>query len=155
MAFARPLDSRFADLSDFPYSPHYVNFNGFRMAFIDEQTADYCKQTSPVFLCLHGVPTYSYLYRKIIPVLLRSNDSHHKGVRVICPDVIGFGRSDKPTANNASIHSLRFHRSSVVQLVSHLKVANLTLIVQDWGMLANAALSTVICREPRTRAQAG
>eukprot|EP01084_Bolivina_argentea_P223386 377982_1 len=141
--FVRTPESRFTDLPDFPYKPNYVDLpssNGLRLAFIDEKTNNYIDKKSNVFLCLHGVPTYSFLYRKIIPVLLKSNESHNNGIRVICPDFIGFGRSDKPTQNNSSIHNLEFHRNSIIFLISHLQLTNITLIVQDWGGLIGATL---------------
>eukprot|EP01084_Bolivina_argentea_P223387 377983_1 len=135
MAFVRTPEARFNNLHNFPYSPNYVTIEGLRLAYIDEKTPNYINGKSHTFLCLHGVPTYGYIYRNIIPVLLSSNSSHNNGVRVICPDFIGFGRSDKPTSKNASIHSLKFHRDSIIQLITRLNLSNITLIVQDWGGL--------------------
>src|SRR5579871_5174197 len=83
----RTPDERFADLPGFPYKPHYVEVNGLRMHYLDEGKGD------PI-LCLHGEPSWCYLYRKMVPALTKSH-------RVVAPDLIGFGRSDKPTERSA------------------------------------------------------
>jgi len=84
----RTPDGRFADLPDFPYPPRYVSdlpgFGGLRVHYLDVGSQD----AERTFLCLHGEPTWSYLYRKMIPVILES------GARVVAPDLFGFGRSD-------------------------------------------------------------
>ena len=90
MTVLRTPDECFADLPGYPFEPHYVEveaegFDAVRMHYVDEGPAD-----GPVALLLHGQPTWSYLYRKVIPVLVE------QGIRVIAPDNIGFGRSDKP-----------------------------------------------------------
>ena len=82
----RTPEDRFAGLTDFPYTPHYLELGGLRMAYIDEGPRD-----APPVLLMHGEPTWSYLYRKMIPVLVAA------GHRVLAPDLIGFGRSDKPS----------------------------------------------------------
>ena len=82
----RTPEARFAGLTDFPYTPHYLELGGLRMAYIDEGPRD-----APPVLLMHGEPTWSYLYRKMIPVLVAA------GHRVLAPDLIGFGRSDKPS----------------------------------------------------------
>ena len=91
----RTPEERFANLPAFPYVPQYLDdlagYEGLRLAYIDEGTAD----AEQVFLCLHGEPTWSYLYRKMIPVFTQS------GARVVCPDLFGFGRSDKPVDDDA------------------------------------------------------
>ena len=83
----RTPEERFAHIADFPYGPKYIEVGGLRIAYIDEGPRD----AAPILL-MHGEPTWSYLYRKMIPGLLAA------GHRVIAPDLVGFGRSDKPTA---------------------------------------------------------
>ena len=120
----RTDDSRFTGLPDWPYQPHYVGdltgYEGLRMHYVDEGPAD-----APVFLCLHGEPTWAYLYRKMIPVFLES------GARVVAPDFFGFGRSDKPVAD--SDYTVDFHRNALLRLIERLDLTDVTLVVQDWG----------------------
>ncbi len=122
----RTPEERFADLPGFPYRPHYTDglagFAGLRMAYIDEGPAD-----SDVVLCLHGEPTWSYLYRKMIPVFLDA------GLRVVAPDFFGFGRSDKPVHD--ADYTFDFHRNSILALLKALDLRDITLVVQDWGGL--------------------
>ena len=121
----RTPDSRFQGLPDFSYEPNYVN----SLPGYEELRAHYLdlgpKNAEHTFLCLHGEPTWSYLYRKMIPVMLES------GARVIAPDFFGFGRSDKPVQD--SDYTFHFHRNFLLRLVEHLKLYNITLVVQDWG----------------------
>lgn len=121
----RTPDSRFTDLPDFPFPPRYLNdlpgYEGLRTHYLDLGPRD-AEQT---FLCLHGEPTWSYIYRKMIPVILAS------GGRVIAPDFIGFGRSDKPVQD--SDYGFHFHRNHLLRFVEHLALTNITLVVQDWG----------------------
>jgi pimeloyl-ACP methyl ester carboxylesterase len=98
------------------------------MAYVDEGPRD----AERVFVCLHGNPTWSYLYRKMIPVFLES------GARVVAPDMIGFGRSDKPVDELA--HSFAFHRASLAAWVESLGLQRITLVVQDWGGLFGLTL---------------
>jgi len=123
----RTPEDRFAELPGFPYAPRYVEtlpgFTGLRMAYVDEGPAD-AQQT---FLCLHGEPTWSYLYRKMIPVFSAS------GARVVAPDLFGFGRSDKPAA--VEDYTFHFHRDSLLAFVEHLDLRGITLVCQDWGGL--------------------
>src|SRR5690242_10227613 len=92
MEALRTPDERFASLPDFPFAPHYVEVPSgdggatLRVHYLDEGPAD-----GPVVLCMHGEPSWSFLYRKMLPVLTGA------GLRCIAPDLIGFGRSDKPT----------------------------------------------------------
>lgn len=120
--FVRTEESAFANIPDFPYRPHYTEVAGLRIAFIDEGPRD-----APVVLLMHGEPTWSFLYRKMIPVLLQA------GLRVVAPDLVGFGRSDKPT--RAGDYSYRHH----VQWMNAWLLANdlsgITLFCQDWGSL--------------------
>lgn len=90
------------------------------MHYIDEGAKD-----AEVFLCLHGEPTWAYLYRKMIPVFLES------GVRVVAPDFYGFGRSDKPVDDD--VYTWDFHRGSLVAFIERFDLTNITLVVQDWG----------------------
>jgi haloalkane dehalogenase len=123
--FVRTLDVRFEKLSGFPFEPSYVDslpgYEGLRAHYLDLGPKD-AKRT---FLCLHGEPTWSYLYRKMIPVMLESD------ARVVAPDFFGFGRSDKPTQD--SEYSFHFHREFLLRLVEHVAARNITLVVQDWG----------------------
>jgi haloalkane dehalogenase len=111
----RTPDDRFDGL--LPFGPHYLDQDGLRMHYLDEGGGD------PV-LCLHGEPTWSYLYRKMIPVLAPD-------ARVVAPDYFGFGRSDKPT--DVGWYTFDRHRASIARLVEALDLRRLTLVVQDWG----------------------
>lgn len=90
------------------------------------------KDTKEVFLCLHGQPTWSYLYRRMIPKFLKV------GIRVIAPDYFGFGRSDKPVKEEA--YTFDFHRNSILQFIEKLNLENITLVCQDWGGLIGLTL---------------
>lgn len=123
--FVRTPEDRFADLADFPYSPKYVEIQGLRMAYIDEGSAD-----AGTFLLLHGEPTWSYLYRRMIPPLLDA------GYRIVAPDLIGFGRSDKPTERAA--YTYAGHVAWLTEFVGGLDdrpATGVHLFVQDWGGL--------------------
>jgi haloalkane dehalogenase len=121
MEALRTPDSRFADLEGFPFEPHYVELSdGLRMHYLDEGP-----RTAPPVLLLHGQPTWSYLYRNVIPTLVAS------GLRAIAPDMIGFGRSDKPTRRTD--YSLRAHTAWLFELFHELDLTDVTLVVQDWG----------------------
>ena len=121
----RTPEERFANLPNFPYAPNYVEtlpgYEGCRMHYIDEGPST----AEDVYLCLHGEPTWSYLYRKMIPPFLSA------GGRVVAPDWFGFGRSDKPV--NDSDITFSFHRNSLLRLIEHLDLRNITLVCQDWG----------------------
>jgi haloalkane dehalogenase len=117
----RTPDDRFENLPGYDFAPHYVDHaNGLRMHYLDEGAGD------PVFLCLHGQPSWCYLYRKMIPFL-----SPHG--RVIAPDLFGFGRSDKPVED--AVYTFDFHRQSLVDFIEALDLTNITLVCQDWGGL--------------------
>lgn len=116
---------RFAALPGYPWPAHW--FEG-AMAYVDEGPRD----AQQVFLCLHGNPTWSYLYRKMVPVFLEA------GARVVAPDMIGFGRSHKPAQESA--HSFEFHRGRLAALVEALDLQRITLVVQDWGGLFGLTL---------------
>jgi len=122
MRAVRTPDDRFANLPGWSYAPHYVDLvDGMRLHYIDEGPA-----SGPVFLCLHGEPTWSYLYRKMIPVLVEA------GGRVLAPDWYGFGRSDKPVDD--ATYTFNFHRDTLVRFVEHMELrGDVTLVCQDWG----------------------
>jgi haloalkane dehalogenase len=113
----RTPDARFANLPDFPFEPHYLDQDGLRMHYLDEG------EGAPVLL-LHGEPTWSFLYRKLIPPLARV-------ARCVAPDYFGFGRSDKPTS--LDWYSYDRHTESVARLLRELDLRDVTLVVQDWG----------------------
>jgi len=118
--FLRTPDENFAGLVEFPYEPHYLDVDGLRMHYVDEGPAD-----APVALMLHGMPTWSYLYRSIIPTMLAA------GYRCIAPDHIGFGRSDKVT--NPGWYDIARHTAYLSRLIEMLDLHDVTIFVQDWG----------------------
>jgi haloalkane dehalogenase len=120
----RTPDDRFVNLPGYSFAPHYLEHkNGLRMHYLDEGSRD---AGAPVFLCLHGQPSWSYLYRKMIPVFA----SHG---RVLAPDLFGFGRSDKPVDDD--VYTIDFHRDALVEFIEELNLQNITLVCQDWGGL--------------------
>ena len=122
MPFVRTPDARFAALPDFPYEPHYAEVDGLRMAYIDEGPRD-----GQVVLLLHGEPTWSYLYRHMIPILSRA------GYRVIAPDMIGMGRSDKPV--QIADYTYLQHVAWISGFIDTMDLHDITAFVQDWGSL--------------------
>lgn len=128
----RTPDERFAALPDWPYAPNYVDdlpgYEGLRAHYVDEGPKD----ASRVFLCVHGEPSWAFLYRKMIPIFAAS------GARVVAPDFFGFGRSDKPVDDAA--YTVRFHRDYLLALLKRLELKNITLVVQDWGGLIGLTL---------------
>ena len=116
----RTPDSNFTGLVDFPFAPHYLDIDGLRMHYVDEGPRD-----APVALLVHGMPTWSYLYRFMIPPLLAA------GYRCVAPDHIGFGRSDKVT--EPSWYNIARHTSNLTRLVEHLDLTDISIFVQDWG----------------------
>jgi len=120
--FLRTDESCFSQVPDFPYTPHYLEVGGLRVAYIDEGPRD-----APAVLLMHGEPTWSFLYRKMIPVLLAA------GCRVIAPDLVGFGRSDKPT--RAADYSYLNHVLWMSAWLEATDLRQLTLFCQDWGSL--------------------
>ncbi|MBJ7469165.1 MAG: tRNA adenosine(34) deaminase TadA [Rhodoferax sp.] len=121
----RTPEARFADLPDYPWPPNYLSdlpaLDGLRMHYLDEGPKD----AQRTYLCLHGNPAWSYLYRKMIPVFTGA------GHRVVAPDLIGFGKSDKPKKD--SVHQFDFHRQVLLEFVERLDLKNIVLVVQDWG----------------------
>jgi haloalkane dehalogenase len=121
MDVLRTPDEAFAELPGFPFSPQYAELpDGLRMHYVDEGPRD-----AEAVLLLHGQPTWSYLYRTVIDRLV----AH--GLRAVAPDLVGFGRSDKPTARTA--HSVRGHVAWVTQFADAVELRDVTLVVQDWG----------------------
>ncbi|MEM6617856.1 MAG: haloalkane dehalogenase [Pseudomonadota bacterium] len=131
MDIFRTPDSRFETLPDWPYAPHYLDslpgYAGLRVHYVDEGPRD-----APVVLCLHGEPTWAYLYRRMIPVFLGA------GYRVVAPDWLGFGRSDKPTDD--AVYGFDWHRNMMLELIDWLALRQITLVVQDWGGLLGLTL---------------
>lgn len=126
----RTPDERFENLPGWPYAPRYVDdlpgYEGLRMHYVDEGPAD----ADVTFLCLHGEPTWAYLYRKMIPVFTRAN-SQKGGHRAVALDMFGFGRSDKPVEDAA--YTYHFHRDALLAFVEKLDLKNICLVCQDWG----------------------
>ncbi|NVJ96636.1 MAG: alpha/beta fold hydrolase [Alphaproteobacteria bacterium] len=125
MEAIRTPDERFENLPDWPFTPNYVDdlpgYEGLRAHYVDEGPKD----AERTFLCLHGEPSWSYLYRHMIPHFVAS------GARVIAPDLLGFGRSDKPLRHED--YSFHFHRNFLMRLIERLDLQNITLVCQDWG----------------------
>jgi len=127
MKFLRTPDYRFANLPGYPFAPHYVEVDDFeggrlRMHYVDEGP----RSAHPVLL-LHGEPSWSYLYRKMIVALSRA------GCRAVAPDLIGFGKSDKPTER--ADYTYARHVAWITAFVEALDLENITLVCQDWGSL--------------------
>lgn len=124
---ARTPDERFANLPAWTYAPHYIDdlagFEGLRLHYIDEGPQD----APATFLCLHGEPSWSYLYRKMLPVFTAA------GFRVVAPDWFGFGRSDKAVKDE--VYTFAFHRNTLAAFLDRMALSNVCLVVQDWGGL--------------------
>lgn len=120
--FVRTPDQCFADLPDYPWAPNYADVDGMRMHYVDAGDPD-----GEIVLLLHGQPDWSYLYRRMIPVLAAA------GLRVLAPDLIGFGKSDKPV----QLADYRFlqHVAWIEEFIDVLGLQAITPVVQDWGSL--------------------
>ncbi len=131
-AALRTPDERFAGLPGFPFAPRWLEdlpgFEGLRVHYLDEGPTSAAR----VFLCLHGEPTWSYLYRRMIPVFTAA------GHRVVAPDLLGFGRSDKP--EEEAFYTFDLHRRFLLALVERLDLRGIALVVQDWGGLLGLTL---------------
>ncbi len=131
-AILRTPDERFIDLPDFPDPPQYLEalkgYEGLRMHYVDNGPAD----AAHTFLCLHGEPTWSYLYRRMMPVFSAA------GHRSVVPDFFGFGRSDKPVAEG--VYTFDFHRNALMAFIERLDLRRITLVCQDWGGLLGLTL---------------
>ncbi len=128
MNILRTPEERFANLPGYPFEPHYLSVDALRVHYVDEGPAD-----GPVVLLLHGEPSWSYLYRTMIPVLVAA------GLRAVAPDLVGFGRSDKPDARTDYTYArhVEWMRSA---LFDHLGLTDVTLVGQDWGGLIGLRL---------------
>jgi len=127
MKSLRTPDERFQDLKGYPFAPHFVEVGNLRMHYVDEGPRD----ADPV-LMLHGEPSWSYLYRKMIPIC----DEKH---RVVAPDLVGFGKSDKPAA--IADYSYQAHMDWMTAFVEALDLVRITLVCQDWGSLLGLRLA--------------
>jgi haloalkane dehalogenase len=114
----RTPDERFENLPGYEYEPHYVEVDGLRLHHIDEGSG-------PTVLCFHGEPDWSYLYRHMLDALVA------RGQRVVCPDLVGFGRSDKPT--DQGWYTYERHVEFVTRHLDQLDLQDVTVVVQDWG----------------------
>lgn len=139
----RTTDDRFSHLPGFNFVPHYVDdlpgYEGIRIHYLDEGRST----AGDVFLCLHGEPTWSYLYRKMIPVFVAA------GHRAVAPDFIGFGRSDKPA--DEPLYTFTFHREMLLRLIERLNLRSITLVCQDWGGLLGLTLPMAFAQEKSPR----
>lgn len=131
----RTPEARFTALPGFDFAPHYIAeltpdppYAGLRLHYLDEGP----RQAARVALCLHGQPTWSYLYRRMIPVFVRA------GYRVVAPDLFGFGRSDKPVEE--AVYTFDFHRQALKLFVERLDLRHVMLVCQDWGGLLGLTL---------------
>jgi haloalkane dehalogenase len=127
MELLRTPDSRFMDLPDYPFAPHYAEVDGIRIHYLDEGPPG----ADPVLL-MHGEPSWSYLYRKMIPLLAAA------GYRCVAPDLVGFGRSDKPAAREDYTYAR--HVGWMAGLLARLDLQRITLVGQDWGGLIGLRL---------------
>jgi haloalkane dehalogenase len=122
----RTPDEQFEAIVGFPYEPHYVSIGGLRVHYVDEGAGD------PI-LCLHGEPSWSYLYRHMIPPLSAAH-------RIIAPDWIGFGRSDKlPQIED---YSFTLHHDMLASFLEALDLQDITLVCQDWGGLLGLTVAS-------------
>ena len=123
----RTPEDRFENLPGYDFTPHYVDdlpgYEGLRMHYVDEGP----KSGAPVFLCLHGEPSWAYLYRKMAPVFLEA------GARVVAPDFFGFGRSDKPVED--ALYTFHWHRNALKAFFERMDLQDVCLVCQDWGGL--------------------
>ncbi len=128
----RTPGDRFANLSGWPYAPRFIEdlkgYEGLRMHYVDEGP----REAKATFLCIHGEPTWAYLFRKMIPVFMRA------GHRAVAVDMFGFGRSDKPVDDD--VYTYHFHRNALLSFVERMDLRNVCLVVQDWGGLLGLTL---------------
>ena len=123
MTVIRTPDERFSKLPDFPFAPHYIEVNGLRIHYVDEGKGE-------TILCLHGEPSWSFLYRKMIASMSKQH-------RVIAMDFIGFGRSDKFTEREA--YTFQMHLDTLMGFIKAVNLEQITVVVQDWGGLLGLA----------------
>ncbi|KAK3253773.1 hypothetical protein CYMTET_36988 [Cymbomonas tetramitiformis] len=130
----RTPEAAFQGLEDYPFAPHYFDHNGMRLHYVDEGP----EGAADVVVLIHGMPAYSFCYRKLIPVLVA------EGHRVLALDFLGCGKSDKPA--DESVFTFDRHVSSIAALVAHVEITTpkVTLVIHDWGsMIGQAALPTL------------
>ncbi|MEM6719304.1 MAG: haloalkane dehalogenase [Bacteroidota bacterium] len=128
----RTPEARFANLPDYNFTPNYIEtlkgYEGIRAHYVDEGDTN----ADEVFLFLHGEPSWSYVYRKMIPIVTQN------GYRAIAPDLLGFGKSDKPVDEDT--YTFHFHRNFLIRFIEALDLKNITLVCQDWGGLLGLTL---------------
>ncbi|PXY02386.1 haloalkane dehalogenase [Marinifilum breve] len=128
----RTPEDRFSNLPDYNFKANYIenleSYEGLRAHYLDEGNGN----SNETFLFLHGEPSWSYLYRKMIPVVTKN------GYRAIAPDLFGFGKSDKPIDEDT--YTFDFHRNFLIRLIERLDLKNITLVCQDWGGLLGLTL---------------
>lgn len=129
----RTPDNAFDKLADYPFAPHYLEIGGMRMHYIDEG-----KEYNQTIFLLHGQPSWSYLYRHMVPLFVSA------GYRVIAPDLIGFGKSDKPVSSQ--VHTYANHVAWMEHFVNKLGINNSVAFMQDWGGMIGLR---VLARQPR------
>lgn len=130
MKTVKTPDERFENLLEYPFAAHYLELaNGLNMHYLDEGNKE-----DPIVLLLHGEPSWSYLYRKMIPVLVEN------GFRTLAPDLIGFGKSDKPVEKSA--YSYQSHLDWLTAFITKLDLKDMLLFCQDWGGLTGLRLIT-------------
>jgi haloalkane dehalogenase len=128
MDILRTPDERFSNLPAYPFAPHYLEIDGLRIHYLDEGP----RAAAPT-LVLHGEPSWSYLYRKMIPILTAA------GQRVVAPDLVGFGRSDKPVRRED--YTYQRHVDWMRGVIERLDLRSVTLVCQDWGGLIGLRLA--------------
>ena len=121
-------EERFENLPDFRFDPHFIKVDGIKIHYLDEGN-----KKAEVILLMHGEPSWSFLYRHMIPILVKA------GFRIIAPDLVGFGRSDKPTEQND--HTYFKHVEWMTKWLKLLDLRNITLFCQDWGSLIGLRLA--------------
>ena len=130
MKILRTPESAFDNIKDFPFKENYhTTSDGLRVHYLDEGNPDH-----PIVLLLHGEPSWSFLYRTMIPILVAG------GMRVIAPDLVGFGKSDKLAAQ--SDYTYAKHINWMQEVVDHLELKNINMFIQDWGGLIGLRLLT-------------
>jgi tRNA(adenine34) deaminase len=129
----RTPDDQFANLADFPWAPHYVSdlcsLAGLRMAYVDEGL----HTAAPTYICLHDTNSWNYQYRQMLPPLVAA------GYRVLLPDLVGFGRSDKP--KKQAVHSIDWHCRILLEWMQQLELRNVILVIQGQSLLSNSLLA--------------
>jgi len=123
MPVVRTPDERFSKLPDFPFAPHYIEISGLRIHYVNEGKGE-------TILCLHGEPSWSFLYRKMITAMSKNH-------RVIAMDFIGFGKSDKFTEREA--YTFKMHLDTLMSFIEAMDLEQVTVVVQDWGGLIGLA----------------